>query len=298
MNKKAISLFLCLTLVISSALSLCSCGGKAEYPVTVGSVTLNSEPENIVILSKSLADVISCIGYDTKMVGRSTDITEKGLQVVPTVGTAHDPDATLIEEVGGQIVFADSTISEGAAKELEDKGIPVVIIKDAQTPKQLKSMYKKIGSLLGGNITGKAKAKAAAEDLLGTLNEIKSAVAAESIIKTMCYLYIDNGVLKTMNNGTWGSQMLNYTGAVNVFKNSDSNIVDSEVLCRVDPDYIFCADEDVKTYLQTSSVYGNLDALSENTFIVSYDEINMQGLKALDVIETMIRNIFPEQFHE
>jgi iron complex transport system substrate-binding protein len=298
MNRKILSVALAIVMICTTAFALSGCSSKSEYPVTVGSVTINSQPEKVVILSKNLADIISCIGYDVNMTGRSDEVTQSGLQVVPTVGTAQTPNSASIDEVGADVVFADSTLTEVAKEEIESLGVPVVVIDDAQTPKQVKSIYKKIGRILGGNVTGQSKATTAVNDLLSTMKDVKEAVAGDTVVKTICYLYIDNGVLKTMSNGTWGATMLDYTGAVNAFKNTDGNVVDTETLLRSNPDCIFCADEDVITYLKTSSVYSELDALTDNTYVVAYDDINMQGYTALDVLENMIKCIYPDQFSQ
>ncbi len=298
MSRKILSFSMALVMLIATAFSLSGCGGKSEYPVTVDSVTINSQPQHIVILSKNLADVVTCIGYDVNMVGRSDEVTQKGLQVVPSVGNCSNPNPKEIKKLEADIVLADASLTEASKEEIEKYGIPVVILDDAQTQKQVKYLYKKVGTVLGGNVTGQENAKKAVNDLFDTMKDIKAAVTTDSIVKTMCYLYVDNGVLKTMNDGTWGATMLGYTGAVNVFKNNESNIVDTETLNLSNPDCIFCSDEDVVNYLKTSSTFSKLNALENNTYVISYDDINMQGYTALDVLQVMIKDMYPEQFSE
>lgn len=298
MSRKIFSFFMALAVLFTTAFALSGCGEKSEYPVTVGSVTINSQPQHIVILSKNLADVVTCIGYDINMVGRSDEVTQEGLQVVPSVGSCTSPDIKKVKKAQADIVLADSSLTEAAKEEFEKEGIPVVIIDDAQTPKQVKYLYKKVGTVLGGNVTGQSNAKKAISDLFDTMKDIKAAVTTDSIVKTMCYLYVDNGVLKTMNNGTWGATMLGFTGAVNVFKNNEGNVVDTETLTLSNPDCIFCADEEVVNYLKTSDTFSKLNALENNTYVIKYDDINMQGYTALDVLQVMIKDMYPEQFSE
>lgn len=298
MHKKMLATTMAVVMILTALFSLSSCSGKQEYPVTVGSVTIEGEPEQIVILSKNLADVISYMGYDIKMTGRSDEVTQEGLQVVPTVGTSKDPEPASIDEVGADVVFADSTINETVKQEIEESGTPVIVLDDAQTPKQLRSLYKKIGIILGGNVTGKADAIDSVNSFIDTMNEIEDAIISEQVIKTTCYLYIDNGVLKTMHSGNWGSVLLGYTGTTNVFANADSNVVDNETLLLSNPDYIFCSDESVIDYLKRSSTLGELDALKSNAYVIPYEDITMQGVTALDVVEEMLQYIYPDQFRD
>lgn len=294
--KKKILCALMAVVMLMSAAALSSCSGKSDYPATVGGVTIKDEPEGIVILNKNHADIISAIGYDIKMVGRSDDITTEGLQVVPSVGSAQDPDVDKIEKLDADIVIGDSTLNPDTAKELGEKGVDVITFEYVNTPKQIKSLYKKLGVVLGGNITGKTKAKEAFDKLRGTLRDVKNAIEASNLVHTVCYLYTDNGVLKTFNKDTWGSTLLGYTGTMNVFKNSDTNVVDVAQLGLSNPDFIFCDSEETVTYLKQSEKLGKLDALKSRTFITPYSDITMQGYTALDTLETMLRSMYPAEF--
>lgn len=298
MHKKMLSVLLTAVTALASVF-FCSCSPDSEYPVAIGSIVIDAEPQNIVILNPNLADIISCIGYDVKMAGRSEDVNQKGFQVVPSVGSAQDPEPASIDEVGADIVFADNTLNDAVKEKIEEMNIPVVVLEEAHTPKQVKSTYKKLGKILGGNKTGRQKGKEAYENLTDTMKDVKNAAGSYSVVKTACYLYIDNGVLKTANNGTWGNTMLNYTGAVNVFKNSDTDVVDNGQFLLSNPDYIFCADENVEGYLKSSATLNSLDALeNNNVFIIPYSDISMQGYAALDVLENMLRDMYPDEFSD
>ena len=288
MIKKFLSLFL--AFVLTAAL-FTSCGDEPEYPVKIGNITVDKEPQSIVILDKNLADIISAIGYDVKMTGRSDEVTQKGLKVVPEVGTSHDPSVTTIKEQKTDIVFANDTLNKTDIEKLEKAGITVARFENANTIKQLSSLYEKIGRMLGGNIQGKTKAKKAFREIKDTLKAVKTAAKRDKTITTLAYLYIDNGVLKTVNGGSWCSNLLSYTGSVNVFENAESDVVDIDKLTLANPDHLFVADKDVEQYLANSDVLGGLDALNGKTFIIPYDDLQLQGFTSLDVIEQMMNDI-------
>ena len=291
MFKKILSIILTGALIVSAAAVLGSCGEEPEFPVKIGNITIEEEPQNIVILDKNLADIISAIGYDVKMVGRSDDVNQKGLEVVPSMGTAHDPSVTKIIKEKTDIVFTGSELNDADVAKLKKAGIVVAQFEKANTIKQLKSLYIKIGTMLGGNTEGKNAATKVYKEIKDTLKAVKTAAKRDKTVSTLVYLYADNGVMKTITNGSWASTLLGYTGSMNVFDSADSDVVDIDKLLLADPNYIFVADKGVKKYLETSDVLGDLNALNDRTFIIPLDELQLQGYTSLDVLEKIISDI-------
>ncbi|MBQ7505661.1 MAG: ABC transporter substrate-binding protein [Ruminococcus sp.] len=295
MIKKVLSVMLACVMLLSTAAALTSCGEEQEFPVKIGSITINKEPKNIVILDKNLSDIISAIGYDIKMVGRSDEVNQKALRVVPSMGTAQDPSVEKIKKEKAEIVFANDSLNKSDVEELKKAGIVVAQFNNATTIKQLKSLYIKIGRMLGGNNEGKEAALKAYKEIKSTLEAVKTAAKRDKTVSTIAYFYTDNGVLKTIIDGSWESTLLDYTGSVNVFKTADSDVVDIDKLLLANPDHIFVASKKVKKYMTTSDVLGKLKALDENTFVIPRDELTLQGFTCLDVLEEMIGKITPQE---
>lgn len=295
MIRKVLSILLAGVILLSTAAALTSCGEDPEFPVKIGNITINKEPKNIVILDKNLSDIISAIGYDVKMVGRSDEVNQKALKVVPSMGTAQDPSVEKIKKEKAEIVFANDSLNKNDIAELKKAGIIVAQFHDANTIKQLKSLYIKIGRMLGGNTEGKQAALKAYKEIKSTLEAVKTAARRDKTVSTLAYLYTDNGVLKSIIDGSWASTLLDYTGSVNVFKTTDSDVVDIDKLLLANPDHIFVADTSVKKYMKNSDVLGKLKALDENTFVIPQDELTLQGFTCLDVLEEMISKITPQE---
>lgn len=298
MKKRLLSAFMAGIMMLSSVAGLTSCGAEKEYPVKIGEVSVSQEPENIVILDKNLTDIVSCIGYDIKLVGRSDAVNQKGIEVVPVVGSETDPSVKKIKELDADLVIADKSLDDSIRRKIIDSGVQVIQFDTAPTKTQLENLYDNIGKALGGNITGSGKAKKAYDDFVKTLDNIRFAAQADSVVKTVCYLYIENGVLKTMNGASWGGVMLEGTGGINVSEHAETDVVDNGELLLSNPDYIFCSCQEVIDYLNNSDTLYTLNALDGNTFIVPLEDITMQGYTALDVLETMLKNMYPEQFKQ
>ena len=289
--KRTLSILL-IAFLVCGCILLPSCNEESEYPVTIGDITLTEEPESIVILDKNIADIISALGYDDKAVGISDSVDQEGYSVVPSFGPAHDPSAKEIKSSGAQAVFADKVINESTAEALEKADIPVFRFEQANTLKQLSDIYKKIGTILGGKVTGAKKAAKIFKKIKNSLGDLKrSAKSEQQIVKTLAYLYIDEGVLKTAAPGSWEASVLDYTGCVNIFKSAEGDVADAQALLLANPDYLFVSDESVSEYLMNSESLYALNALEGNTFVVDIDDLNTQGKTVVDVVEKMINDI-------
>lgn len=285
--------------VLLLGLCLCgftSCGGNKEFPVTVQEIEIKEEPLNVVVLSKNLADVLTCIGYDGKLVGRSDQVNQQGIEVVPSVGSAQEPDVEKIKELNTDVVFADSTLQQDVKKKIQDEDIYVLTYDVVPTLSQLQTVYSEIGSVLGGNLTGKQAGVDGYNKLVETMKRIKeTAYTGDQINMTFAYVYLDeNGILKTLNEGKWATTLTNYTGALNVMENSESDEVDEETLELSNPDFLFCDSQETIDYLNQSLVLWDLPALSGAT-VVELDSLNLQGYTSLEVLENMVAVIYPDE---
>lgn len=294
--KKIIAGILCLALVFGSAFVLAGCG-DSNYPVKIANLTIEKEPKSIVVLDPNSADIISYMGYDVKIVGRSDEVDQKYLSVAPSMGSYERPSVQNIIDSGAKVVFANDGLAEDSKKSLENDGISVVLMSVADTPKQLETNFHTIGKILGGNTDGNAKAESSYNKLISSMEERKDKATAtpESALDTVCYLYFEDGMLKLMTSGTYGDMLLGYTGAVNVAVNISENKVDVNTLKVANPNYIFYADEDTLKAVKGDNVLSQLAAIKAGkTMQITKEEMSRQGFTALETLDKMIGFIHPE----
>ncbi len=294
--KKLIAGILCAVLVLGTALSLSGCGDK-NYPVKIANLTINKEPKSIVVLDPNSADIISYMGYDVKIVGRSREVDQKYLDVAPVMGSAVSPSVQDIIDSGATVVFANEGLNDDFEQSLEKEGIAVIKMSVAETPKQLETNYHTIGKILGGNDDGDAKAASSYDKLISAMEQRKSEASAKNAtaLDTVCYLYYEQGGLRLMTRGTYGDMLLGYTGSVNVAVNIDENKVDVNTLKVANPKYIFYADDNTLKAVQADPVLSKLAAVTGGkTMQITKDEMSRQGLTALETLEKMIGFIHPE----
>ena len=294
--KKLIAGILCTVLVLGTALSLSGCGDK-NYPVKIANLTIDKEPKSIVVLDPNSADIISYMGYDVKIVGRSREVDQKYLNVAPVMGSAVSPSVQDIIDSGATVVFANEGLNDDFEQSLKKEGIAVIKMSVAETPKQLETNYHTIGKILGGNDDGDAKAASSYDKLISAMEQRKSEASAKNAtaLDTVCYLYYEQGGLRLMTSGTYGDMLLGYTGSVNVAVNIDENKVDVNTLKVANPKYIFYSDDNTLKAVQADPVLSKLAAVTGGkTMQITKDEMSRQGLTALETLEKMIGFIHPE----
>lgn len=295
MYKRAISLLLCISLIFTMGLCLCACNGDKsnEYPVTVGDVTIDKEPLNIVVLSSSMADIISYMGYDVKMVGRDIDSNQSFLSVVPIVGSALDPNVNSIISYEADLVIAEDSLSDNVKTSLLEAQIPVVTFSKATNLNELEELYVNIGTVLGGNITGAAQGQSSYDELITTLSDFEDAIPSD-IVKTSCYLYLDDtGALCTFTKGSIEYELFSYCGAINVFSTQETPQVDLQQLKISTPSFIFYDDEAVLEYLNNDADLSTMGALTQGkTYQVDKMYFDRQGTTAEELIYHMIDFMF------
>lgn len=262
--KRTISLFLILAMLLSCAILFTGCSKKIdpEYPVTVGGVSVDKEPQKIVVLSDALADVIAYIDYDYKIVGRSLACDQDYLNSIPSVGPASDPSVDVMVSRGADLVIADSTLPAAVRSRIADAGIPFAILDNAKDADGLKTLYTDLGTLLGGAVTGSKKGDRGYKKLTTLFTEYKSGSA--DVVKTAVYLYLDSdGQLCTFTKDSFEQKIFNSNGAMNIFRNQTGAPVDPVELRMASPTCIFYDDERVIETLRSDERLMNLRALKE-----------------------------------
>ncbi|MBR0337330.1 MAG: peptidoglycan-binding protein, partial [Ruminococcus sp.] len=295
--KRIISVLLAAVMVCTAAVLFAGCG-DGNYPVTVANITIDKEPEAIVVLDPSAADIISYMNYDGKIVGRSTEVDQSYLSVAPDFGAAAEPDVNSIINSGAQVVFAGDKINDDAVKQLQEKKIQVIKMSLADTPKELETNYLTIGKILGGAVTGLEKGTSSYEKLIEHMEKLKIEVSSSTTsgaLETACYLYVDDGSLRVMTSGTYVDMLIGYTGAVNVAVNIIDGNVEVNTLRIANPNYIFYSDEQTLNAIQSDDVLSKLTAVTSGKALqVSEKDITRQGLTALATLEKMIGFMHPE----
>ena len=260
--KRILSVILIAALLITAAALFTGCGEEEDknYPVTVNGVTLDKEPVNIIAADACLADIISYMGYDRKMVARSDECDQEFLNVFPSIGRADGITSDAVKNAGADLVIADSTLSPAVVNELRTNGITVVTFERAHDLASLKEQYIQLGTLLGGNTSGSKKGEDSYNTLLSSLSQYKS--IPTGVVKTSAYLYLnESGELCTFTKGSFEQKIFDYNGSMNTLSHQEKPQVDLSQLRIGSPGTIFYADDAVLNYLSADETLSRLSAL-------------------------------------
>ena len=295
MKNKVISLALIIVLAFSAVLTFSGCS-ESEYPVHIANLEIKSKPEKIVVLDPAVADIIAYMGYEVNLEGRSDDVDQEWLSVIPSVGSAKSPDVDAIVNSGATLVFAGDTLDKAVKEKLEEKGIQVISMVYAETQTQLETNYVTLGKIFEGQISGGDKGGQSFVGLLEEMDAIKNKVneANSNAFNTVCYLYYDNNGLRLMTSGTYGDMLLSYTGAVNAAVNIEETEVDVNTMKVANPNYIFYADEATLDAIRADKVLSNLTAVKKGKILkITSDEMSRQGKTAINTLTKMVNFMYP-----
>lgn len=290
--KKAISVLLAATAAFSSAALLTGCGGDSDYPVEVANLTIEKEPENVVVLDASTADIMAYMDYERKFVGRSEAVTQAELAAAPVVGSAVDPDINKIVDLGTDLVFCDDSLSKESKVRLTDKGIQVVTLQQPQTEFDVKTNYDTVGRVLEGKNKGAEAGTESYEKLVAELEKLKRGVEGKSgtgALYTVCYLYLKNNKLAKLPAESYGNVLMDYTNCVNIFSAGTSSTSDiSKVVSGANPNFIFYNDEATLKALKADPTLAKTTAVASNkTMQIPLSVLSRPGITAVSTVKAM-----------
>lgn len=287
-RKKSLLAALAVSAILLSA--GCTTSG-GEYPVTLASYTFNEQPDSVICLNDSVADIFIACGYEQKITARSDSCTQEELSDVHSVGSASKPNVDEIKKLNPDVVFADKTLSEDVRTQLKNANINVLTIVPATSTEELSVLYGNICAVLDGNETGRSKGQSKAENLSLTMDDLQRIVPESEVMPTACYLYDING--KAASNETLGGKLFSYANVINVCSESMTPQETLESIRLQNPQYIFC-DKGVKEKIESSEYFKNFTAVkNRHVYELPSEYISRQGNSLTEALSFIIETVYP-----
>ena len=281
-----------------AVLAACSSGSEptptteavaaADFPVTVGDLTLESRPERIVSLSPTATEMLFAIGAGPQVV--AVDEYSTFPQAAVDLGTAlsgfepnieaisgFDPDLVVVSYDPGSLV-----------EQLGSLGIPVFM---APAVADLDGVYGQLREL--GALTGNAAgAEAVTADMVDRVAAAVDGVDASG----QTYFYELDDTLYSLTSRTFVGGLMSLFGLENIAdgveEGNDYPQLSAEVVVTADPDWIFLAD--TKCCGQTAETvaardgWGGLSAVTGGRVVELDDDVASRwGPRVVDLIETV-----------
>jgi iron complex transport system substrate-binding protein len=263
--------------------------GNKDFPVTIGEVTIHSEPTGAAVLSPNVADVILALGYEITLKAKSADCTQSDLEALPNV-TADD--AGKIKEAGANVVFTDTKLTEKQQKAMQDNGITVLTLSPATSRADLARLYSEVGAALKGAVTGYEKGQTIASGIWETIDDITREIPKSKTAVTGVYLYDAMGHAAT--GDTIAGSLVSAAGMQNVAESAENNEFSIDELLLANPQYIFCA-KGVKEALLASEQLKQLDAVKSNrVYEMDPSMMKLQGEQIINAVSFMAGTVYPQ----
>lgn len=100
-----------------------------DYPVVVGSITLDRKPENIIVLDGTAAQTLTELKLEDCIIGVGDDTqVSDAMKAQNHLGTPHDPDFNAILSFSDALLITTESIPAGEMNQLSAKNIQVLVL--------------------------------------------------------------------------------------------------------------------------------------------------------------------------
>lgn len=262
-------------------------------------ISLEKNPEKIVVTQPSDAEILFEIGAGDKIIGRGdyVDYPEE-VDSIKTVGSGENLN---IEEVIALepevLIMGMMSQTEDQVKKLEDAGITVVST-DANS---LEEIYKNI-ELLGQLTDKEDEAKALVEDMKSVFDEYKEKASENGETHSVYYeispLEFD---LWTGGKNTFFDELGEIVGLENIFNDVDGwSVVSEEEVINRNPEFIITSsypsgDIAPEDEIMSRENWKGIDAVANSkVFSVDNDEFTRPGPRLRNAVKVLFENVYGE----
>ena len=258
----------------------------AAFPVTVGELTLDAEPQRVVSMSATATEMLFAIGAGDKVV--AVDNFSNFPAEVDSLSKidAYEPSVEAISELEPDLVII-SYDPGNLVEQLNALSIPVFT---AYAVMNLDGVYEQMEQL--GALTGQGDAAA---DAVATMRaEVKTIIDGVTVQDPpLTYFYELDPTLYSVTSNTFIGSVMSQLGLVSIAdgvqEGNDYPQLSAEVIVEKDPDIIFLGD--VKCCAQSAATvaaregWGALGAVSNGNIVELDDDIASRwGPRLVDLL--------------
>jgi iron complex transport system substrate-binding protein len=286
---------------IALGLAACSSGATtaqstpssptAQYPVTVGSVTLDRQPTKIVSLGPTATELLFAVGAG-KQVTAADDLSNYPADAPKSDLQAFKPNAEAIAAKNPDLVVLTNDTNK-IVDQLAALKIPTFLVPAANT---VEDTYKELADL--GKLTGHGdEAAKAVSDVKSQLEAVVKSVAPRA--KPLTYYYELSPDLYSVTSKTFVGSIFSMLGLKNIADLSDPDgkafgypQLNAEALVKANPDMIFLADtkccQQSADTVKARAGWTGVAAVSKGQVVALDDDIASRwGPRVVDLAKTI-----------
>jgi iron complex transport system substrate-binding protein len=282
---------------------------NTAFPVTIKDaadedVVIEAQPEKIVSLIPSNTEIAFALGLGEKIVGVSdNDNYPEEVANIEKIG-GMEFNVEKIISLQPDVVLAQGSMADSSAeglKQIQDAGIPVIVVNDA---KNFAEVYKSIEMI--GTATGKQEeAQKIVDDMKAKVEDLKAKAATikDEDKKSVLMEISPAPELYAAGKNTFIDEMLSIINAENIVKEEGWPKVDQEAIISSNPDVIittygFYVDNPVG---QVTSREGwqDINAVKNKQVVdVHSDKVTRPGPRLVEGVEEVAKAVYPDIFNK
>ncbi|MFJ7831603.1 helical backbone metal receptor [Peribacillus sp. NPDC097284] len=265
-------------------------------------VTIEQKPEKIVSLIPSNTEAVFALGSGEKVIGVSeNDNYPEETKDIQKIG-GMEIDTEMILALQPDIVLAHESAhnSKEGIQQLKDAGIPVLIVNDAKSFKEVYTSIEMIGTAIGEL----DKAKEIVKTMQNKLEKIKEkAKAIKSEDRKSVFVEVSpSPEIYTTGKNTFMDEMLDIISADNVAGELDGWVkLDEESMIAANPDVIittygYYTGDPVKEVTGRNG-WADIQAVkNDEVFDVHSDIVTRSGPRLIEGVEELAKSVYPNVF--
>jgi iron complex transport system substrate-binding protein len=263
----------------------------AAYPVTVGTVTLDKQPQRIISLAPTATEMLFAIDAGPQVVAVD-DQSNYPANAPKSALSGFKPNAEAIAAKNPDLVVLSDDVNNIVAQ-LTKLKIPVF-----KTPAatKLDDTYQEIGKL--GTLTGHAnEATALTEQMKTQIDKIVKGVPQRS--KPLTYYYELDPTFYSVTSKTFIGSVFSLFGMINVADPADADgskggypQLSQETLLKANPDMIFLADtkccQQSAASVKARKSWSDITAVKSGQIVALDDDIASRwGPRVVDLVQSV-----------
>lgn len=274
-------------------------GVDCEFPVsatdaTGTEVTVEEEPERVVVLAPSAAQVMWEIGAQEKVVGmpvnQYTAYLERSESKTNVVDAELQPVNEKVVGLEPDLVLAPNIIQNDTVESLRDAGLTVYRFEDAKSFEDVTAKTELTGRLVG---EFESAARVAAETR-GTVRAVEDAVEGQE--RPRVYYPLGGGF--TAGSNTFIDDIITSAGAENIAAEPIDGYapISAEVVADSDPEWLVIQEG---FPVPANEGVNGTTAVRENQIVrVNPNYINQAGPRTTGVLRTLAQQFHPEAYDQ
>ena len=263
---------------------------KDDYPVNIQGTKINTQPNKVIVLSDSLADVIISLGCEAQLIAKTEECDQDEIKLLENVGSKSNISIEKIKEKNPDLIIDSGNLSDSQIQDLKDVNINVVNFDMAKNRVELEELYSELGSIFAGAKTGHNKGLKVINNIMLTLDDINRIIPMTDFPVTACYIYED-GSFATGN--MMSGKLIKLAGMLNIGEGDEDGEIDTEILNISNPDYIFYSNK--YNINKIKGKIGLVQAVKNNNLYEMDDNLMLrQGESMIDAVSFMVEKVFPE----